>query len=167
MIDVDGVSRTLRRLNALRHGAAGPAQVEQLRVLEEVLDQIFRASRTLAVYGSLAPGRENHQVVQHLGGDWSQGEVEGERYDAGWGAPHGYPAMRWIPGAQPVEVQLLIAPELAAFWPTLDAFEGSEYRRSLVPVMRDGSLVAVANLYECRECPTAPARATGQAAARR
>jgi gamma-glutamylcyclotransferase (GGCT)/AIG2-like uncharacterized protein YtfP len=154
VIDLDGLTATLRRVNALRHGAAGPSQLEQLRVLEDTVDQLFGASRSLAVYGSLVPGGSNHYLVQPLGGEWSRGHVEGERYETGWGAPQGYAAMRWIPGAPPIDVHVLITPALTDFWPTLDAFEGSDYRRSLVPVMRAGRLVAVANLYECRHCPT-------------
>jgi gamma-glutamylcyclotransferase (GGCT)/AIG2-like uncharacterized protein YtfP len=152
VIDLDGLTATLRRINALRHGAAGPSQLEQLRVLEHTVDEIFGASRSLAVYGSLVPGGTNHHVVQALGGEWSHGQVEGERYEAGWGAPQGYAAMRWIPGAPPMDVHVLVAPGLADFWPTLDAFEGADYRRSLVPVVRAGQLVAIANLYECRHC---------------
>ena len=44
---------------------------------------------------------------------------------------------------------------LPAHWSRLDAFEGDQYRRVLVPVHLDGGSVAVANLYEAVRLPEA------------
>jgi gamma-glutamylcyclotransferase (GGCT)/AIG2-like uncharacterized protein YtfP len=131
---------------------------------ERRLEALFRVSHTLAVYGSLAPGRPNHHVVAPLGGEWTDGLVEGDLVPVGWGAALGYPAFRTRVGGPAVAVQVLTSPLLATAWPTLDRFEGSEYRRILVPVFRVGpadarQLYTVANLYAATEdSPDAAAR---------
>lgn len=119
---------------------------------ERQLDRLFSTSRTLAVYGTLAPGRPNHRVVAPLGGDWTDGVIEGDLFPEGWGAIVGYPAFRPRPGGASVAVQVLSSPLLPAAWPDLDAFEGPEYRRILVAVFRptpedERRLYTVANLY--------------------
>jgi gamma-glutamylcyclotransferase (GGCT)/AIG2-like uncharacterized protein YtfP len=114
----------------------------------------------LAVYGSLAPGRSNYHVVAPLGGEWTDGLVEGEYLPVGWGAALGYPAFRPRVGGAAVAVQVLTAPLLTTAWPMLDDFEGAEYQRILVPVFltEAGSgqagarqLYTVANLYAASE----------------
>lgn len=108
----------------------------------------FRTGETLAVYGTLAPGQPNHHIVAPLGGEWSRGFVEGELLPIGWGAGVGYPGFRPRGGGASVPVHVLIAPALASAWPMLDEFEGTDYRRILVPVFNaEGGLYTVANLY--------------------
>jgi gamma-glutamylcyclotransferase (GGCT)/AIG2-like uncharacterized protein YtfP len=88
----------------------------------------------LAVYGTLAPGQPNHHVVAPLGGEWTDGLIEGDLLPMGWGAALGYPGFRPRVGGDAVAVQVLTAPLLATAWPDLDRFEGSGYERILVPV---------------------------------
>lgn len=123
---------------------------------ERRLDGLFRTSQTLAVYGTLAPGQPNHHVVAPLGGEWTEGEIEGDLHPVGWGATLGYPAFRPRAGGEAVSVHVLAAPMLTAAWPDLDRFEGPEYRRILVPVFHRGAdgerrLNTVANLYAAAE----------------
>jgi gamma-glutamylcyclotransferase (GGCT)/AIG2-like uncharacterized protein YtfP len=109
----------------------------------------FESHHKLAVYGSLAPGQPNHRELAALAGRWTADLVtHGDRLDAGWGAGLGFPAIRWRLDAAPITVQLFHSEELERHWPRLDAFEGPEYRRILVPVFRAGVLLTVANLYE-------------------
>ncbi len=120
---------------------------------EAQLESLFGTGERLAVYGSLAPGRQNHHIVAPLGGTWTEGVVEGDLFDYGWGAAVGFPGLHPRPGGPAVAVHVLASPALPAAWPDLDAFEGSEYRRVLVPVWSDADhatrrLVTVANLYE-------------------
>ena len=140
---------TADRRAGCRTGPGHDAEVE--------IERRFRASEHLAVYGTLAPGRSNHHVIAHLGGDWREGYVEGERSDHGWGATHGYPGLRWVPGDARVAVRLLASPALSEAWPEIDRFEGSDYRRVLAPVHVDTAdgrrLIAVANVYEVRPTP--------------
>ena len=152
------VTRLLSTANAARWRGGVPGQVHAPDAVdaERRLEAPFRTSHTLAVYGTLAPGRPNHHVVAPLGGEWTDGLVEGDLSPVGWGATLGYPAFRPRPGGPAVAVQVLTSPALAAAWPALDRFEGPEYRRILVPVFTPGPadgrrLYTVANLYAATE----------------
>lgn len=136
----------MREFNALRHDlVAAPV----LPILERVFDALFGASRRLVVYGSLASSEVNHSVIAHLSGTWRAGWVRGELRRSGWGSALGFPVLRWNPAGGRVPVRVLesaaITPEE---WARLDAFEGEDYQRILVPVYDDRGLVCVGNLYE-------------------
>lgn len=143
----DGLEKTLRRVNALRYAAA-PA--EAWTAAEEILDSLFRTSSHFAVYGTLAPGAPNHHVLENLGGQWRDGWVHGDLRQEGWGAQHGYPAIRWNPRSGQVPVKLLVSELLEHHWERLDQFEGAGYQRILVPVNMGDEVIAVANIYEAR-----------------
>lgn len=139
----------LTRLNTLRSACDLGEAAEDLAELETYFSQAFRSERKLAVYGTLAPGRVNHHVIAPLKGKWSDElVVYGERLAAGWGAQMGYPAIRYCLSGEEIPVHLFVSRELPEHWPRLDAFEGVEYRRILVPLFRGESFVTVANLYE-------------------
>lgn len=130
---------------------------------ERQLDSLFEVSRTLAVYGTLAPGRPNHHIVAPLGGEWTEGIVEGDLFAEGWGAPLGYPAFRPRVGGAAVTVHVLTSPALPSAFSELDLFEGPEYRRILVPVFRPGPaneqrFYTVANIYAAAAEPSDTAR---------
>jgi gamma-glutamylcyclotransferase (GGCT)/AIG2-like uncharacterized protein YtfP len=121
--------------------------------VEDQLDSLFGTRKRLAVYGSLAPGRQNHHIVEPLGGTWSEGVVEGDLVTYGWGAALGFRALYPRAGGPAVRVHVLASKKLEQTWADLDAFEGAEYRRVLVPVWSasaaiEDSLLTVANLYE-------------------
>lgn len=125
---------------------------------ERRLDARFGTSHSLAVYGTLAPGQPNHHVVAPLGGEWTEGVVEGDLHPVGWGAALGYPAFLPREGGPAVHVRVLTTPSLATAWPDLDRFEGPGYRRILIPVFHRGPaearrLYTVANLYAAAEPP--------------
>lgn len=105
------------------------------------LEQRYRCSTWLAVYGTLAPGEPNHAQVATCRGRWQPGTVSGRR------AVREYPVFTFDPAAPDVPVQVLQSADLPAHWPALDAFEGEQYRRILVPV-RLATGFRVANLYE-------------------
>ena len=127
---------------------------------ERRLDALFGTGRTLAVYGTLAPGQPNHHVLAPLGGEWTDGMIEGDLIPLGWGAALGYPGFRPRAGGDAVAVKVLTAPSLATAWPDLDRFEGEGYRRILVPIfgteldpeqVGERRLRTVANLYSANE----------------
>ena len=103
-----------------------------------------RATDTrFATYGTLAPGRVNHQKLAGLNGRWQQGTVRGRLVDAGWGAALGYPGLVLDPLGPVVEVYLFESLELPDHWPRLDEFEGTGYRRVVTQVRTaDGELNA-------------------------
>lgn len=143
--EIDALETRLARIN---HHRRERGLDKGAQLLERAVEEMFRSSGRLAVYGSLAPGRENHQVVSHLSGSWSKAQVFGDMLDQGWGAGLGFPAMRWRPSGEPIEVDLLESSELPEAWGDIDRFEGSGYARILVPYYDGGRLVGVTNIYE-------------------
>ncbi|MEO7964698.1 MAG: gamma-glutamylcyclotransferase [Gemmatimonadaceae bacterium] len=128
------------------------ASASDTAAAKQRLESIFDISTRLAVYGTLAPGRSNYHIVAPLGGDWTEGVVEGDLSAHGWGAALGYPAFRPRVGGAIVPVHVLSSSSLPAFWPALDRFEGVEYHRILVPVFdstmaNPQRVLMVANLY--------------------
>src|SRR5215207_356114 len=90
------VRRLVDAANALRRqgDASGGAAVSDGRRAERQLDDLFGTGHTLAVYGTLAPGKPNHHVLAPLGGEWTDGLIEGDLLPMGWGAELGYPGFR-------------------------------------------------------------------------
>lgn len=163
-LSLSEVNRLLAAANAARWqgDVAGNPEDRDAAEAERRLDALFRTRQTLAVYGTLAPGRSNHHVVAPLGGEWTEGVVEGDLFPEGWGATLGYPAFRPRDGGPSVAVRVLTTPALETDWPRLDEFEGPGYRRILVPVFHPGStgerrLYTVANLYAAAGDPPAAA----------
>ena len=101
----------------------------------------------LAVYGSLAPGKANHDQLAGLEGRWTAGKVCGHLDDRGWAAGMGFPALRLDPSGPEVAVQLFESPDLPDHWQRLDAFEGDGYRRADVIVETEEGPVS-AQIYE-------------------
>ena len=103
------------------------------------------------MYGSLAPGRSNHGQLQDLRGQWHSGcSVRGELADRGWSAGLGFPTLRWSPSGPAVPVDMFVSEDLPPHWGRLDAFEGPDYQRIVVPVFAGAGIVAVGNLYASR-----------------
>ena len=157
-LSLPDVSRLVAAANAARwqSDVSGRAEEPSGADAERQLDALFGTSHTLAVYGTLAPGQPNHHVVAPLGGTWTDGVIEGDLFPVGWGATLGYPAFLPRVGGPAVAVKVLTAPLFVRAWPTLDRFEGPEYRRILVPVFSPGladerRLYTVANLYAAAE----------------
>jgi gamma-glutamylcyclotransferase (GGCT)/AIG2-like uncharacterized protein YtfP len=142
----------IRAANAARRRARTFAHERSAETAaEDKLESLLGTSQRLAVYGSLAPGRQNHHIVAPLGGTWTEGVVEGDLATYGWGAAIGFPALRLRPGGPAVAAHVLTSAALRGAWAELDAFEGAEYRRVLVPVWSAAEprvLLTVANLYE-------------------
>ncbi len=156
------VRRLVSAANAVRQqrDISGSAMQSNGRCAERQLDALFRISYTLAVYGTLGPGQPNHHVVAPLGGEWTDGLIEGDLLPEGWAAELGYPGFRPRVGGSDVTVQVLTASSLATAWPALDRFEGPGYQRVLVPVFStefaprqagERRLYTVANLYAAIE----------------
>lgn len=155
-LSLDEVNRLVAAANTARWRGYGARAEGGATDAERQLEAFFRISETLAVYGTLRPGEPNHHVVAPLGGEWTDGVIEGDLYPVGWGATLGYPAFRPRDGGATVAVKVLASPALAAAWPDLDRFEGAEYRRILVVVFSPGGagerrVQTVANLYAAAE----------------
>jgi gamma-glutamylcyclotransferase (GGCT)/AIG2-like uncharacterized protein YtfP len=76
------------------------------------------------VYGTLAPGRPNHEQLAFLPGRWFAGVVRGHLCDAGWGADLGFPGLV-LDGdgdGDEVPVQIFESASLGTEWLRLDGF---------------------------------------------
>ena len=114
---------------------------EQLSLLAD-----YRFDERLAVFGSLRPGASNAHILEPLGGIWFTGAVSGILEDRGWAASQGYPGITLSCGGS-VDVHVLCSHDLPAFWPTLDEFEGPDYRR-VATVVRIAGTAVCAQIYE-------------------
>lgn len=142
----------LERLNAARvTGAIGAWESSA----ERLLHAHHQANHRLAVYGSLAPGRRNHELIKPLGGKWRRGKIRGRYYSSGWGAGRAYSGVYLHAAGDEVEVHLLSSASLASQWGRLDAFEGDEYVRLLARVSWESGGYTVANVYAVRFDPDA------------
>ena len=56
--------------------------------MKENTNKLNKLSR-LFVYGTLAPGRENHHVMRGIEGSWESATITGELISEGWGAALG------------------------------------------------------------------------------
>ncbi len=146
----EGLEKTLRHINALRHSSSEDQWRGCHSVVEEIVETLFNASNHFAVYGSLAPGKTNHHMIENVPGKWLEGCVKGELYESGWGAGVGFPGIIWSPQGPKVPVKLFVSEHLPEHWERLDRFEGEEYRRSLIPVYDVSESITVANIYEIR-----------------
>ena len=127
---------------------------QDIPLAEEELDQRLDSPSTrLAVYGSLAPGEQNHWVLSDLTGAWSPGSVRGVLHAEGWGASEGFPGMEWIPTAGELPLLVFTSDDLPRHWTRIDAFEGGDYSRILIPVDLHTGDVVVANIYEVKREP--------------
>jgi hypothetical protein len=97
-MDKASLSEVWRLLDAAN---AARRQSEASVDAERWLDDHFGTGHTLAVYGTLAPGQPNHRVLAPLGGEWTDGMIEGDLIPLGWGADLGYPGFRPRAGGRP------------------------------------------------------------------
>jgi len=88
----------------------------------------------LFVYGTLAPGRVNHKILENISGCWEDATLRGTLHQKGWGVEMGYPGI--IPSENGDEVKgfLFSSEELTNNWLMLDKFEGEGYERIEVSV---------------------------------
>jgi len=108
------------------------------------LDQFFSDNKTvfdehpaqfrLASYGTLAPGRHNHHIMDGMTGTWSEGFVRGNLIEVGWANEQGYPALIPDPKGEKIPVHIFESFDLPKNWERLDTFETEEYLRIILPI---------------------------------
>jgi len=98
---------------------------------------LMTAEMRLAVYGTLAPGLENHGQISDLAGRWIPGRLRGTVVEAVWSGMPGYPGLILDADVPAIDVQVFESRELPDHWDRLDAFEGPKYRRVVVDVETD------------------------------
>ncbi len=100
----------------------------------------------LASYGTLAPGRSNHHIMDGMDGTWSEGFVRGHLKQVGWGNEHGYPALIPDPNGDKIPIHIFESRDLPDHWDRLDTFETEEYARIILPIETDTGIIE-ASIY--------------------
>jgi gamma-glutamylcyclotransferase (GGCT)/AIG2-like uncharacterized protein YtfP len=101
-------------------------------------------SGKLVVYGSLAPGEVNHELLADITGDWEQCYIRGAIAES-----RGLRRLHRGPAYDELTAKLFASKELPLLWQRLDSFEGTSYKRRLIPA-RTGLRTQVANVYLAR-----------------
>ena len=101
----------------------------------------------LFVYGTLAPGRANHKILETIPGSWKTATLRGTLVQKGWGVAMGYPGIVPSEDGEEVEGFVFSSAHLADHWPRLDALEGGEYERVSVTVRVGGTHDVEAYVY--------------------
>ncbi|MEN8813821.1 MAG: gamma-glutamylcyclotransferase family protein [Glaciecola sp.] len=101
----------------------------------------------LFIYGTLAPGRPNHHVVEDIPGNWEEATLKGTLLNEGWGADQGFPGI--VPSDEGEEVTGFVfsSNHLSEYWSMLDEFEGAGYERQLVQVKLNNNKWVEAYVY--------------------
>jgi len=110
----------------------------QEQLFEFLLD---KPSTKLVSYGTLSPGQLNHELIADVQGTWEECLIRGDVCSIG-----GLTVFSWNPAGQEEKAQLFISAELPAAWSRIDTFEGSRYKRRLIPI-RTRAGISVANVY--------------------
>ena len=87
----------------------------------------------LFVYGTLAPGKPNHGVLEDIPGTWETATLRGKLLDEGWGSELGCPGIVPSDDGDEVEGFVFSSAHLSEHWAMLDEYEGAGYRR--IPVL--------------------------------
>ena len=101
----------------------------------------------LFVYGTLAPGRANHGVIEGILGNWEAASLKGKLLDEGWGSEFGCPGI--IPSDEGEEVEgfVVTSDYLSKHWSMLDEYEGTGYKRVAVKVNTESGEKVEAYVY--------------------
>jgi gamma-glutamylcyclotransferase (GGCT)/AIG2-like uncharacterized protein YtfP len=142
--EAESRTRRLERLAGLirpagsDHPETGVVVPLQVLLVNLLLD---KPDERLVIYGTLAPGRENHGAIADLRGSCHDCTVHG-RIDEVDGLPY----FTWAPAADSLGVKLFYSHDLPGKWCDLDRFEGSGYKRRLIPATTDRGL-CIASIY--------------------
>lgn len=115
--------------------------------------QRYKPEKNLIIYGTLAPNKPNHSVVEHIRGAWQRAIVKGKLENKGWGAELGYYGFKHADRANQAEIEafVLSSDELVANWPYLDNFEGDGYTRILAAYTLTSGETGVGYIYAINE----------------
>lgn len=113
-------------------------------ILQSILDLIFdNPVNRLLVYGTLAPGQVNEKILSGIPGIWTEGFVKGMVETR-----NGLPEFKWRTNSDEIKIKVFNSDVLVQHIEKINKFEGSNYRRILIPVRVSPSLFSVGFIYE-------------------
>lgn len=153
LTDLQPIIDTLNQKKYAQRNELSTVDKEDLTVEERSVIATYRPNQSLVIYGTLAPGRLNHSVVESIKGTWQQGTISGKLENKGWGADLGYYGFTPTHNQEQIAiaVYVLFSTELPKHWPRLDEFEGAGYQRILVPFVLENGVIGVGNIYALQE----------------
>ncbi len=101
----------------------------------------------LFIYGTLAPGQANHNILENIPGTWEAATLRGTLFQEGWGVEMGCPGIIPTDDGDKVEGFVFLSEHLVNHWSMLDEFEGDGYKRVPVTVDVNGSHEVEAYVY--------------------
>lgn len=101
----------------------------------------------LFIYGTLAPSRANHKIMEGISGTWEMATLKGILLQEGWGVEMGCPGIVPSEDGEEVEGFIFSSESLEDHWAMLDEFEGEGYERVPVTVCVDGKYDVEAFVY--------------------
>ena len=148
-MDLARIVETLNKRDDVAGLMVGNLHQAGLTEEEMAFLRTYQPEKVLIIYGTLAPGKPNHHVIEPIKGAWQKGIVRGKLVNMGWGAYLGYKG--FVPTRREeqdeIPAVILSSDELVANWKMLDEFEGEGYRRILVPFEAENGEVGVGYIY--------------------
>ena len=114
-----------------------------LRVLRDIVRRILaEPQHRLAVYGTLRRSQSNHDQIADLG-EPKIGIIKGSVKTV-----HDFPVFKWTHDGENIPVEVYNSSKLTdGRWRRLNEFEGTRYRRMLIPVRFEDGTFQVATTY--------------------
>ena len=152
-MDIDKIIEDLNKNKSISHITLSNLNNARLNEEEKTFLKRYTPEKFLIIYGTLAPGRQNHHIIAHIKGDWKEGIIRGKLETKGWGANMGYNAFKHvsIELQETIKAFVLFSDELVANWKMLDEFEGDEYKRILAKYELDNGETGVGYIYALNE----------------
>ncbi|MEO6550519.1 MAG: gamma-glutamylcyclotransferase [Ferruginibacter sp.] len=152
-MEINEIIECLNKMENIAHINFNNIEQAGLTAEEKVFIKKFQPEKVLIIYGTLAPGKPNHHLVEHIKGKWQHGIVRGKLMKEGWGTIIGYDGFVHTSLEEQEEIPafILSSDELIANWPTLDEFEGDGYQRILAMFELNNGEIGVGYIYAVYE----------------
>ena len=148
-MELDKIIERLNKNETISNIVVNNLEESNLTDDEKQFIKRFIPEKSLIIYGTLAPGKPNHHIVENIKGEWIKAIVRGKLENKGWGADLGYKAFRHTNIEEQVKIDayILLSEELVANWHYLDEFEGNGYKRILAKYELENGEIGVGYIY--------------------
>jgi len=151
--ELDKIIECLNKNATVSHIVLNSLEHFGLTEVEKNFISTYKPEKSLIIYGTLAPNKPNHSVIEHIKGKWQKAVVRGKLERKGWGAELGYYGFKHggIKEQEKIEAFVLFSDDLVANWKYLDDFEGDGYRRILAKYELGNGETGVGYIYAINE----------------